>query len=51
MIGQLILIGIIALVISVIEMTPKIKQIAYIILGIAALLVILPLVGISVPLN
>ena len=51
MIGRLILVLIVGYVISIIDMSEKLKQVAYIILGIAVLLIILPLVGINVPLN
>ena len=51
MIGKLILIVIVGYIVSIINMSEKLKQVAYIILGIAVLLVLLPLVGISVPLN
>ena len=51
MIGQLILVVIIGFIVSIIDMSPKLKQVAYLILGIAVLLIILPLVGIHVPLN
>ena len=51
MIGKLILVLIIGVVVSYIDMSPKLKQLAYLILGIAVLLIVLPLVGIRVPLN
>ena len=51
MIGKIIFIAILAFVISVVDMSPKLKQIIYIVLGIAVLLIVLPLIGIHVPLN
>lgn len=49
MIGTLILIAIVAVVVSVIPMNPTLKNIIYLILGIAALFQVLPLIGIGVP--
>ncbi len=51
MIATLILILIVGVIVSVIPMDALIKKVAYIILAIAVLLVILPLVGIHVPLR
>lgn len=51
MLSTLILILIVGVIVSVIPMDALIKKVAYIILAIAVLLVILPLVGIHVPLR
>jgi len=51
MIGLLIGLAIIAAIISVIEMNAKIKNLIYIIIAIAALLIVLPAIGIHVPLR
>jgi hypothetical protein len=51
MLGTLIVIAIIGLVVSYLEIDAKMKNLAYIILGIAVLVVLLPLVGISLPLR
>lgn len=49
MLGTLILIAIIAVVVSIIPMNATLKNIIYLVLGIAALLQVLPLIGINVP--
>jgi hypothetical protein len=49
MLGTIILLIVIGIGISLIPMTPQIKTICYFVIGVAALLVVLTLVGVSVP--
>ena len=51
MIGTLILLAIVGVIASFIPMPDTIKKIIYVVLGIVALLVILPLAGIHVPIR
>lgn len=51
MIGQLLVLALIAFIVSIIEVDAKFKQVAYFILGIALIVILLQLIGVNVPLS
>lgn len=51
MIGELIVLAVIAVIVNLIPMNETLRTIIYVVVGVAALLLVLPLLGISVPLR
>lgn len=51
MIGNLLILALIAFIVSIVEVDAKFKQVAYFIIGIALIVILLQLIGINVPIS